>query len=291
MSPPENIQQIGLYGETDERITGKNINYLVNSDYIEFYNTYVIWTVSPNYPVKDWDILYIFGDDPIYLNDFVWDVSYYPMTHKVEKLYIENAVNFSMTVTDAASQFSPAVTELGFFSLPNFHWDITPTNNIPKTVLWLHFSDVDVTWDINEVGLPADNYFFEMASCPGISWRINRDNPIPVTYYMRVDYCENIVIEEDFEFLFPNIQYIIMANNLTTYQVDAILKAAYAKLPLRTINGTIIRLTGGGNSGPTGPYAAECPPTVGGEYAYELRFDTCGVSPYNWGTVSIATPV
>jgi hypothetical protein len=74
-------------------------------------------------------------------------------------------------------------------------------------------------------------------------------------------------------------------NALTEAQVDTILNGLYqASIVPRTGTGGTINV-GGTNAAPSGIYQAQCSPTTGKEFAYELLNDSCGLFN-NWATVT-----
>lgn len=73
---------------------------------------------------------------------------------------------------------------------------------------------------------------------------------------------------------------------LTQAQVDQILADLYTAFATRTVSGGLLELHGD-NAAPSGIYQAQCPPTTGKEYKYELLNDSCAINPTKkWTTIT-----
>ena len=75
-------------------------------------------------------------------------------------------------------------------------------------------------------------------------------------------------------------------NTLSQANVDSVLAQLYAAFPTRTGTNGTIDLFGGSNAAPSGVLQAQCPPTTGKEFAYELANDSCGVSLKHWTSIT-----
>lgn len=229
-----------------------------------WYMSNIYWVVSPSNPIpENWTVISLRE-----MPNIKWNINDCNIPNQIETVIIQNTL-YEDNMYWVPSEGSPMPSECTYFETYGswMHWDASsyfPNNTFGTIRLY-------------------DN--------ENIVWEVGEDAPINIiTTDFRVYRCPNIAFSETLAFS-NSILRIYIENGLSQIEVDTILEKLYDVFDSRTVSGGTIDLLGELNAPPSGVYAAANPPTTGAEYAYELRFDSAGVSSNHWSTVSVGTNV
>ena len=156
---------------------------------------------------------------------------------------------------------------------------------------WYLFSMAAGTYSIDSADMVLwDPTQWRMSGMPAGTYAIVTDDmsawtPVGFDLYSMHASATFTIAEADFNGWITTSNLRMSSNALPQADVDAILEGHYGAFPARTaVNGTIN--VGGTNAAPSGVLQAQCPPTTGLEWAFELKNDSCGVSANHWLTVT-----
>lgn len=123
------------------------------------------------------------------IDGFIWNIDEYPIPNTLTYFYFDDNPNVVMHVTNSYEQFPSSFIGFALWDIPNFYWEVTPSNPIPENWTIISLREMpNIKWNINDCNIPdqietvvIQNTLYE----DNMYWVLSEGSPMPseCTYF------------------------------------------------------------------------------------------------------------